>query len=112
MQKNELELLKDVVTCIYEKNIQKENKVFNAARYISHTKTDIYKLEISTQSFIVSIITYLEKYPLQGQKHIIFSRWKRIYLNKDMLKQQSLFSSRKLERFKKLVGAVQNNKKT
>ena len=106
-QKNELKLLKDVVTCIYGKSIQKENNVFNAARYISQTKTDIYRLEISTHSFIVSVITYFEKYPLQGKKHIIFSRWKRIYLNKDMLKQQSLFSSRKLDRFKKLVGTVQ-----
>lgn len=111
-QKYELELLKDVVTCIYEKSIQKENNVFNAARYISETKTDLYRLEISTYSFIVSIITYFEKYPLQGKKHIVFSRWKRIYLNKDMLKQQGLVSSRQLERFKKLVGAVQNNKKT
>ncbi len=108
-QKHELKLLTDIATCIYEKSIQKQDNVFNAARYISKTKNDIYRLEISTHSLIVSCIEYLKKYPLQGKKHIVFNRWKNIFLNKDMLKQQSLVSLKQFERFQKLVRAVQNN---
>ena len=130
-QKNELELLKDIVTCIHEKSIQKpfratsnknpfqllrwnffffqlENNVFNAERYISKSK-DIYRLEVSTERLIVFFILYFEKYPLQGKKHIIFNRWKRIYLNKDILKQTSLISLKQLKRFKRLISSVQNN---
>ena len=110
-QKNEYELLKLITRLLYfkQKNIKKSN-LFNPDKYISKYSNNIYRLEISTSSLIVVILDYLTKYKLKSEKIITFFRWKRIYLNKDILKNLAVKSKKSLTRFKKLVKSVNNKK--
>lgn len=115
-QKYELQILLDILRLIHEnslrvlvnQNIQNTNLVFTENKYISNFKLDFYRLEINTDIYILTIIAYFEKYQLQGKKHIVFSRWKRIYINRTVLKEISSKSEKLLLRFQKLITAVQN----
>ena len=109
-QKYEYDLLKAIITLFYfkQKNIKK-SILFNPNKYISTSSKNINRLEVSTNSLILVILDYLTEYKLQSKKLITFFRWKRIYLNKDILKNLAIKSKKNLTRFKKLVNAV--NKK-
>ena len=50
-------------------------------------------------------------FKLQSKKIINFFRWKRIYLNKDSLKNLAIKSKKSLTRFKKLVNSVNKKQK-
>lgn len=119
-QKNELRFLKKVIFLIHEQYLNKTGaslqfnllskskpKPFNEDRYISTFKSNINRLEISTEKYILIILDYFQKYPLQGKKKIVFNRWKRIFYNKNMLKNKNLKSEKAFIRFQKLVQAVQ-----
>lgn len=109
-QKNEYNLLKAIIKLFYFKqNNIKQYILFNPDKYISRYSKNIDRLEISTNSFILIILDYLTEYKLQSKKIITFFRWKRIYLNKDILKNLAIKSKKSLIRFKNLVNAV--NKK-
>lgn len=119
-QKYELDILKDIAKLIHNSTkISTQNKLFSSAKnlvfnenqYISNLKPDFYRLEISTHMYILHMIAYFEKYPLQGKKHIVFNRWKRVYLNKEILKKESSSSEKTLVRFKRLVSSIRNNTK-
>ena len=121
-QKNEYELLKAIMKMFYFKyedyliskplipkvKTTKKLTLYNLDRYISRY-SNIDRLEISTNILILVVVDYLTDYKLQSKKLISFLRWKRIYLNKDILKNVSIESKKSLKRFKKLVIAV--NKK-
>nr|YP_010448214.1 hypothetical protein NRL16_pgp075 [Symbiochloris sp. SG-2018]UTQ75695.1 hypothetical protein [Symbiochloris sp. SG-2018] len=119
-QKNELRFLKKVIFLIHEQYLNKTGaslqfnllskskpKPFNEDRYISTFKSNINRLEISTEKYILIILDYFQKYPLQGKKKIVFNRWKRIFYNKNLLKNKNLKSEKAFIRFQKLVQAVQ-----
>ena len=108
-QKYELEILKNIVKLIHQDSNQNNDASFDSVRSISNFKLDFYRLEISTHAYLLRTIAYFEKYQLQGKKHIVFNRWKRIYLNKDILKKQASSSEKALTRFKRLVNSVQNS---
>ena len=108
-QKYELEILKNIVKLIHQHSNQSNDTSFDSVRYISNFKLDFYRLEVSTHAYLLRTIAYFEKYQLQGKKHIVFNRWKRIYLNKDILKKQASSSEKALTRFKRLVSSVQNS---
>lgn len=108
-QKYELEVLKNIVKLIHQNSNQSNDTSFDSVRYISNFKLDFYRLEISTHAYVLRTIAYFEKYQLQGKKHIVFNRWKRIYLNKDILKKQASSSEKAFTRFKRLVSSVQNS---
>lgn len=124
-QKNEYELLKAIMKMFYFKyeeyliskpllskvKTKKKLTLYNLDRYISRY-SNIDRLEISTNILMLVIIDYLTDYKLQGKKRISFLRWKRIYLNKDILKNVSIKSKKSLKRFKKLVIAVNKKKKS
>lgn len=121
-QKNEYELLKAISKLFYFKqkhtfslkSLNNKLKIiikpilFNPDKYISRY-SNIDRLEISTNNLILVILDYLTEHKLQSKKIITFFRWKRIYLNKNTLKNLAIKSKKSLERFKKLVNAV--NKK-
>lgn len=118
-QKNEYELLKAIIKLLYFKQVNyltsesldlkvkkiKKVTLFNPNKYISRY-SNIDRLEISTNHLISVILDYLTEYKLQSKKIISFFRWKRIYLNKDILKNLATKSNKSLIRFKKLVNAV------
>jgi LAGLIDADG endonuclease len=112
-QKYELEVLKNIVKLIHQNSNQSNDASndasFNSVRYISNFKLDFYKLEISKHAYLLRTIAYFEKYQLKGKKHIVFNRWKRIYLNKDIVKKQASSSEKAFTRFKRLVSSVQNS---
>ena len=111
-QKYELYILKNIAKLIDNSTkMSTQGVVFDENRYISNFKPDFYRLEISTHLYILSTIAYFEKYPLQGKKHIVFNRWKRVYLNKEMLKKEASNSEKALVRFKRLVSSIRNNTK-
>ena len=103
-------LLKGIIKIIYfkQQNSKSPTKInlFNPDRYISKYSSNIDKLEITTNSFILVIINYLNEYSLQSKKKITFLRWKRIYLNQDSLKNLSIKSKKSLKRFKRLVSSM------
>lgn len=109
-QKYELQILTDISKLIHENSEETNFTVFfNEARHISNFKPDFYRLEITSNQSISNIIRYFEKYQLQGKTHIIFNRWKRIYLEKDKLKNAAFGSEKAFKRFRRLVSSVQNN---
>ena len=114
-QKDTYHVLKRIIKIIYFKQQNYKNSIkinlFNLDRYISRYSSNIDKLEISKNSFILVIIEYLNEYPLQSKKKITFLRWKRIYLNRDSLKNLSIKSEKSLKRFKRLVNSVNKKKK-
>ena len=113
-QKHAYYLLQKIVKIIYFKQQNYKDPIktnlFNPDRYISKYSFNIDKLEISTNSLILVIINYLTEYPLQSQKKIIFLRWKRIYLNRNLLKNLSIKSKKSLKRFQRLVSSVNKKK--
>lgn len=116
-QKDELLFLENVITLIHKKylesqyhkdNVNNEMIDIKTSKYITHLKNSTYRLEISTEKYILIILNYLNKYPLQGEKNIFFLRWQRIFLNKNMLKNNALKSNQSFIRFKKLVESIKN----
>nr|YP_010835628.1 hypothetical protein NQY40_pgp015 [Ulva meridionalis]WFS80096.1 hypothetical protein [Ulva meridionalis] len=120
-QKYELELLENVIQLIHKKYLESKYYKSNLnnskyleiedvkpSKYITHLKSFTYRLEISTEKYILIILQYLNKYPLQGEKNIVFLRWKRIFLNKNTLKNAALKSNKSFIRFKKLVKSIKN----
>lgn len=118
-QKDELLFLENVITLIHKQYLESKYSVNNlnsnieimdikTSKYITHLKFSTYRLEISTEKYILIILEYLNKYPLQGEKNIVFLRWKRVFLNKDILKNVALKSNKSLIRFQKLVKSIQN----
>lgn len=86
------------------------NLVF-AELYISNFKDDYYRLEMTKALYISNVIHYLTFYPLQGKKKIVFNRWKHIFQNQSILRNQSLPSSKSFLRFQRFVDTVQNKEK-
>ncbi len=117
-QKSELKILITIIRLIHEnssgvflnENTPCNSAIFTENKYISNFKPDFYRLEISTDNYISTIIAYFEKYQLQGKKYIVFTRWKRIYINRPILKKIASRSEKSFLRFQKLVIAVQNTK--
>lgn len=118
-QKHELYILENIIEFIhkeyleskyYKKILNSNNEITNikTSKYITNLKSNIYRLEISTEKYILIILEYFKKYPLQGKKNIVFLRWKRIFLNKSKLKNLALKSKKSFIRFQKLVKSVQN----
>ena len=96
--------------------LQKQKNEFSdrglSELYIYHFKSDYYRLEMTKASHLFNLIDYLTNYPLQGNKKIVFIRWKRIFQNKSqiLVKNQIEPSSKSFLRFQRLVDAVQNEK--
>nr|YP_009538400.1 putative LAGLIDADG homing endonuclease [Capsosiphon fulvescens]AWX64089.1 putative LAGLIDADG homing endonuclease [Capsosiphon fulvescens] len=76
----------------------------DVTKNIYNMKKDYYRLELTNAKHILNVINYLNIYPLQGNKNIIFKRWERIYGNKIILKSiKTNFHTKSFKRFKRLV---------
>nr|QWL15226.1 hypothetical protein [Ulva rigida] len=118
-QKYELLFLENVIKLIHKKYLESkyykndfslntEITDIKTSKYITNLKFSTYRLEISTEKYILIILEYLNKYPLQGEKKITFLRWQRIFVNKNLLKNVALKSHKSFMRFQKLVKSIQN----
>lgn len=66
---------------------------FHAGRVSCRTTKEHFRWMVNTWIHIPKIISYLNRYPLQTRKHLVYLRWRKIYhmvLRKEHLAEDGL----------------------
>nr|YP_009184902.1 putative LAGLIDADG homing endonuclease [Jenufa minuta]ALO63005.1 putative LAGLIDADG homing endonuclease [Jenufa minuta] len=118
-QKHELDVLKDIDKQVYTRALnripanQQEKEHKNRAKMgengrvkIVSKKENIYSLEIHYFKHLEELIRYFDTYPLLTQKKIMYIRWKRIIIGRNVFKQSALISEKSLTCYKNLVASI------
>jgi hypothetical protein len=75
------------------------------------TSTKDSRLEFASESCLETMVGYFTKFPLVGEKHIVFLRWKRVWEARERLKKGKFVKTEKsLTKLKRLIAAVKKTK--
>lgn len=81
-QRQEKEMLDEVAFLI----LNKEKKLSNLTNGTSDTKYN--RLEFASIPAIQTLFAYFQKFPLKGEKHIAYGRWKRVFEAREKAKEE------------------------